>query len=372
MRGHTVDLHAHPTMKTFYAGKDFTKSSKTSKGFNPFTLRTNLPSLQAGGVGVIWSAIYVPEKPLIKDCKFIGAASFAVKHLRRTFKTAPKAMAVEIIEHMNRTVAEARSKGHNVVVAKSLSELEAARSTGDTALVHTLEGAHVLENDVASVDYFASLGVASITLAHFYDNGIAPPVDSIPDDFILKRLGCFKAKEDLTKGLSATGHQVVERMYDIGMIVDLTHCTPKARADVYAIANERARPLVMTHVGAHSLNAHPMNPTDEEIRGIANTGGVIGVIFYSDWLVGHAGVKRSGDTVEHVVDTVKHLVNAGGEDCVSFGSDFDGMTDPPDDLSEPSGFGVLADRLSRAGFNSGQVEKFMGKNAMRVLEAGWR
>ncbi len=96
----------------------------------------------------------------------------------------------------------------------------------------------------------ADLGVAMITIAHFYPNGVAAPVDAIPPDFALKKLGCFREPKDLTKGLLALGPDVVQEMFERGVVVDLTHCTPAARNDVYALANPKRRPLVFSHVGA--------------------------------------------------------------------------------------------------------------------------
>ena len=110
----------------------------------------------------------------------------------------------------------------------------------------------------------------------------------------------------------------------------------------------------MTHVGARKLMNHPINPSDDEIRKIADTGGVVGVIFYSEWLTDTDFKKTKNDKLVHVVDTVKHIARVGGDECVALGSDFDGMTDPPDD------------------FTNHRIEKFFNENAMRVMEDGWR
>ena len=141
---------------------------------------------------------------------------------------------MSMLKHVETMVDDANNAGlpfPKVTVATSFTEMEEALARDETVLVHTIEGVHVLEGDLTNLDRFKARGVASITLAHFYDNGVAPPVDAVPDDMFLKKLGCFKRVEDLNLGLPQLGAQVVEKMFVIGMLVDLTHSTPKARAD---------------------------------------------------------------------------------------------------------------------------------------------
>lgn len=371
-----VDLHAHPSMKTFFGKSDFARSVKGKKGFNPFGLRTNLPRLAAGRVRVLWSSIYVPEKGLQQDCfLFHGIPLLLLPSLRAAFSKPAGETAMEMLKHVETMVAKTNEAGlpfPKVTVATSFAQMQKALSRDEIVLVHTIEGAHVLGKDVSSLDRFAACGVASVTLAHFYVNGIAPPVDAVPDSMPLKKLGCFKGVEDLTLGLTSFGNQVVEKMFDIGMIVDLTHSTPRARTDVFSISNRKHRPLVMTHVGARKLMNHPINPSDDEIRKIADTGGVVGVIFYSEWLTDTDFKKTKNDKLVHVVDTVKHIARVGGDECVALGSDFDGMTDPPDDLKDPGDLPNLARALEKAGFTNHRIEKFFNENAMRVMKDGWK
>ncbi len=114
-----------------------------------------------------------------------------------------------------------------------------------------------------------------------------------------------------------------------------------------------------------------MNPTDEEIRVIAATGGVIGVIFYNHWLTTENVKKDGADTLASVIQNIRHIYRVGGEDCVAFGSDFDGMTDPPDDLKEPGDLPNLTAALMVDGYTPEQIKKFLGGNVQRVLQEGW-
>lgn len=366
-----ADLHAHPSMKTYFAWGRLARRESAVPGFNPFALRTSYASLVAGGVDLLGSAIYVPEHELKGDCFVLPVLGLFSSHLRQALKRPPDQVAVEMLRHVEQQVRKvtAGNPPRPMTVARSLAELRAALAAGHLVLVHTIEGAHVLDRKIENVRRFRELGVAMLTLAHFYDYGVAPPVDGIPESFFLRKLGCFRWNKDLPLGLPAFGAQVVEAMFEQGIIVDLTHATPKARGDVLALPNPRGRPLVMSHVGVSALMDHPINPADDEIRRLAETGGVIGVIFYSHWLVSKR--PKRPDTLANVVATVDHLVRVGGEQCVAFGSDFDGMTDPPDDLKDPAQWPALLVALERAGYSSASIERFTGGNVLRVLEAGW-
>jgi len=217
---------------------------------------------------------------------------------------------------------------------------------------------------VGNVRRLFERGVCLLTLGHFYENPYVAPVDAIPP--AQKFLGCFRQPKDLTKGLTPAGEQLIEALLELGILVDLTHCTPPARRRAFDIVNRR-RPLVFSHVGVSRFKPDPMNPTDEEIRAVADTGGVIGIIFMNHWLA--EGEHKNG--LDLIVATARHLKDKGGIDVVALGTDFDGFTDPPDDVKDPSELPKVTDALLRAGFTEIEVEKFLGGNALRVLRTGW-
>ncbi|MFH1050401.1 MAG: membrane dipeptidase, partial [bacterium] len=130
------------------------------------------------------------------------------------------------------------------------------------------------------------------------------------------------------------------------------------------------KPLIFSHVGVQKYNWHPMNPNDEEIKIIADSGGVIGVIFMNHWLSRYSTKRDNG--IENLAKTIEHLVKTGGVDCVAIGTDFDGFTDPPDDLKDISELPKLIQYLSKLnGISENDIEKIMGGNAMRLLKEGW-
>jgi membrane dipeptidase len=185
-----------------------------------------------------------------------------------------------------------------------------------------------------------------------------------PED--VQKLGCFPYGGDLTRGLTEFGEQVVEAMVEMGMIVDVTHCTPPARRRIYDIVGTRA-PIIASHVGAYEINPSPYNLNDWEIKKVADTGGLVGVIFMNYWLMPHA-TKRG---LNFITRTIDHLVKVGGIDHVGIGTDFDGFTDPPDDLENASYLPRLTQRLLAEGYSRTAILQIWGGNALRVLRQGW-
>jgi membrane dipeptidase len=158
-------------------------------------------------------------------------------------------------------------------------------------------------------------------------------------------------------------------MIELGMLIDLSHCTPTARRQIYDIvhASHKHVPLIASHVGAYSINPTPYNLTDWEIRQFARDGGVIGVIFMPYWLM----PKESGQGINFISHHIQYLVKTGGENVVGLGSDFDGFTTPPDDLDNASLLPRLTQRLIVDGHREGTIKKILGENALRAIRQGW-
>jgi microsomal dipeptidase-like Zn-dependent dipeptidase len=365
-----VDLHAHPSLKTSLFGLRWERRHRPGPGFHPLALRCDLPKLVAGGVDVLCSSVYVPERGLLADCLPLRLGLLGFPHVRQLIEGDPFRGAMRVLDDFERIVAAAPAvDGVRAEVVRSPEALGAAVAAGRLAIVHALEGAHQLAGDPANVARFHARGVAMLTLAHFYPNGVAPPVDGIPP--AQKHLGCFRSPKDLGATLTPLGHEVVEEMLRLGMLVDLTHCTPPARAAVLDQVGTR-RPVMMSHVGAGSINPDPMNPTPDEVRRIADTGGVVGVIAMNYWLGGSEGNGgNDGRGIGAMVRTARALADQGGIDAVALGTDFDGFTDPPDDVPDPSHLPRLGDALRAGGFTDAEVERILAGNAMRVLSEGW-
>lgn len=374
LRSHFVaDLHAHTALKTTFFRRDFYEDHAAPPNTYPFTLRTDAPSLRAGGVNAVCSALYVPEPQLAEDARLLSAAGTLSPSIRRMKKTLDEEGPEVLARLLNEFEAALRA-GTGAVPVRSLAELDRANRQGKIGFLHTLEGGHALGSGYKKthLDVLRLLharGFCMVTLAHFYDAGVAPNIQGVPKTWYLKALGCFRdqwASEHSNEGLPELGRRCLEYMLDLGMLVDLTHMTPEAREDVYEQAGNRA-PLVMSHVGCRELAPFRMNPCAKEVRRIADTGGVIGVVFLNYFLKG----KQRGKGIEAILDTMECLMNDGGEDCVAWGSDFDGFTNPPNDLTEPADLPRLVEQMLER-FGERRTAKIVGGNVRRVLEAGWR
>ncbi len=364
-----IDLHAHPSLKTYLFNKRLYKKHKTGGAWNPLAMRVDLPKIVEGGVNAIFSSVYLPENKMIMDCTILSFITSLVglfsKKFRSVKKGNPFSVTMDIIDNFEQAVAKAQKKGwNNFEIARSVSDFKRILSENKIAFIHSIEGAHSLDGKLENLQKFFDRGVSMLTLAHFYENEVTRTVGGIPQS--KKMLWCFKNEKEQSEGLPTLGRQVVEEMIRIGMLIDLSHCTIKARDEIYKINNKR-RPLVFSHNGVHKMNPAAMNPTDEEIKLIADCGGVIGVIFMNFWLF-HKD-KKNG--LELIINTIRHLKKIGGIDCIAIGSDFDGFTDPPDDIKDMSKMPKLTKALFDAGFSDEEVEKILGKNVLRVIEEGW-
>lgn len=368
-----VDLHAHPSLKASlfyrYLGQRIYPSPRA---FDPFAVRTNFPRLIEGGVDVLLSAIYTPEigitnsAPPLKLLKYLAPRMWHKVYGRGYFTTANEMM--DVIEEQARDARDEQSGEPMARFAHTLSELDAIFeepiAKRPVALIHSIEGGHALEGKLANLDAFFQRGVASITLAHFFPNEVVFPTFPWPEH--LQQFDWFQDERDLTRGLTPFGEQVVERMVELGILIDIAHCTPPARARIYDIVSKRA-PLIASHVGAYSINPDPYNLKDWEMRKIADGGGVIAVIFMNYWLM----PRESKRGLNVITQTLREFINAAGEDHVGLGTDFDGFTEPPSDLLNAAQLPRLTQRLLAEGFPAERVKKILGGNALRALRQGW-
>ena len=170
-----------------------------------------------------------------------------------------------------------------------------------------------------------------------------------------------KDARSTTVGLSEFGKEVIRTMDSLKMIIDVSHVGTKTVDDILAIAKG---PVIASHSGCAALNNHYRNLTDDQIRAIAATGGVIGVVFYPPFL------KSSGVvTTETVADHIDHIRNLVGMDYIALGSDFDGIEVTPVGLENVSKFPELTKVLLRRGYTREDMRKILGENFARVMKS---
>jgi membrane dipeptidase len=168
------------------------------------------------------------------------------------------------------------------------------------------------------------------------------------------------ASQNRTRGgLTTLGVEAAEEAQRLGIVMDVSHLSDAGFWDLIEIVK---KPLIASHSSCRALCDHPRNLADDQVRAMADRGGVIGVNFAPNFI--HP-VKA---TVERVVDHIDHIVSLVGIDHVGLGSDFDGISTTPEGLEDvtrmPNVTKVLVDR----GYSSSEVKKILGENHLRVFK----
>lgn len=209
------------------------------------------------------------------------------------------------------------------------------------------EGAAHLEPTSGDVGTWMMRGVRSFGLVHTTHNALATssgePVGA-------------------RGGLSERGRRLLAVLQDLGGVIDVSHASDEATDEILRSAEAASAVVIATHSNARARAAHPRNLTDDQIRAIARTGGVVGINFHQPFL---AGKGRAG--LRHVVEHVRHVIRVAGVDHVAVGSDFEGGIRPVPELRSAARYQVLAKALLDAGLNRDDVQKVLADNALRVL-----
>ncbi len=201
-----------------------------------------------------------------------------------------------------------------------------------------VEGAHALDGRLENLDRLFDAGIRMMSPSHFFDNDI----------------GGSSAGVEKT-GLTAAGRELIRRMEARRMLVDVAHAASRTIDDVLVAAT---RPVIVSHTGVKGTCDNSRNLSDDQLRGIARTGGVIGIAYFQQAVCGTdpASIARS----------MRYAARIAGVDHVALGSDFDGAVEMGFDTT---GLPQLVDSLLAAGFREPEVEQILGGNAVRVLLA---
>lgn len=221
-----------------------------------------------------------------------------------------------------------------------LRRLLADRTKGAqvTGAMLSVEGLHNLEGKFENVDRLHRAGFRMAGLMHFFDNELGGSMHG------LKK-----------RGLTPFGLRVLRAMEAKGMIVDIAHASHTAVSDILRVAK---KPVVSSHGGVQATCKVNRNLTDAEIRGVATTGGVIGIGY---WDAAVCDISPKG-----IVRAIAHVRDLVGIDHVGLGSDFDGSVTTQFDTSR---LDAITAELTRVGFSDTEIAKVMGGNAIRVMMA---
>lgn len=213
----------------------------------------------------------------------------------------------------------------------------------DLKVLLSIEGGEALQGSIEVLHAFFRLGVRAMGLVWNHRNELADGV----------------ADADAGGGLTPFGRRVVAEMERLGMAVDVSHLS---QAGFWDVVRRAEKPFYASHSNAKAVADHPRNLDDDQLRAIAERGGVVGVTFNPPFLTG-----RDDATVDDVVRHIEHIASVAGVECVGVGSDYDGISRTPEGLEDASKIGRLADALRERGFRPDEVEAVMGGNMRRFF-----
>ena len=327
-----VDLHADPLLWQ----RDL--SQRLGHG------QVDVPRLLAGNVALQVFGI-VTQSPLGQNFERNESDAPDVITLLAVLQRWPRATWTSRIARAQHQAAKldalaAGSAGQLSVIrtAAELREFLGARAQDPARVAGLLgiEGAQALDGTLAGVDALFAAGVRMIGLAHFFDNPVA---------------GSSAGAEK--HGLTPLGREVVARMQALGIALDLAHVSPASVADALSLAT---KPVVVSHTGVQATCPGPRNLSDEQIRGVAATGGVMGIAYFEGAVCG------SG--VNHIVRAMRHVRDLVGAQHLALGSDFDGAVTTAFDTTA---LAAIVEGLLTDGWSEDEIHGVMGENALRVL-----
>ncbi|MEO8228487.1 MAG: membrane dipeptidase [Chloroflexota bacterium] len=326
-----VDLHADSLLW----GRDLLRRASHS--------HVDVPRLIEGGIALEALAVStkVPRRANLgrNDGRTDDVILIAVA--QRWPRSTWRSLLARAIYHAERAHRMAAASEGRLSLVETQGDLDAylARRRADpaiTAAFLTIEGAHALDGDPAAVDRLADVGYRMMSPSHFFDNAFGGSAHGIEKG-----------------GLTAAGRDMLARMEGRSMLVDVAHASARTIDDVLSIAT---RPVVASHTGVRASFDSVRNLSDDHVRGIAATGGIIGIGFWP--------TATGGRDAGAIARAIRAAVELAGLDHVGLGSDFDGAVPVPFDAT---GIVQLTDALLVEDFGDDEIAAIMGGNALRLL-----
>jgi len=346
-----IDSHIDTVQRVLVMGEDLGKRWDVG--------HVDIPRLREGGTHSPFFALWVPVY-------FPGAEA-----VRRTLDLRD-AMQSVLDTHKDQ-----------MELATTAADIRRIVKAGKISVFLTVEGGHTIDDDLRVLRMYYQLGVRSMTLTHSRNNNWA---DSATD-------------KPVHNGLTDFGKAVVREMNRLGMLVDVSHVADKTFYDALSVTT---KPVIVSHSSMRALSDVPRNVTDEMLWALAKNGGVIGISFGEGFvnpkdaealesaiktettaptLTGRAlddyaaedvrnlfGTRvKVAATVVDVADHIDHAVRIAGIDHVGIGSDFDGVSGPPNGLDDVSKMPALIEVLLERGYAERDVKKILGENYLRVI-----
>jgi len=271
----------------------------------------------------------------------INCQVFAISSLRD--RTPPFALRTAL-EQLDVFYSECEKHKSLITSVTSSQDIQEAINSGKVGALLSIEGGDILEGNLGILRIFYRLGVRMFGLVHSLRNLLADGV----------------ADHRTRGGLSELGVMVVEELNRLGVLIDVSHLNDAGFWDLVDISKQ---PFIASHSNCRAVCNHPRNLTDDQIRALADRGGVIGLNFATDF------VHPTHATVERVIDHADHIISLVGPDHVGLGSDFDGIPDTPKGLEDVTRMINITKELVRREYSEENIRKILGENHLRALKA---
>lgn len=333
----------------------------------------DIPRLQEAGVNLqVFAAFVDADTP---DDACFDQADITIKKLKEQFEI----------------------NSDQICHCRTESEAMEIISSGRIAAFIGIENGMAIESDLNKLEYFHQQGVRYITLTHYLSHQWCASSNAHgADDF----------------GLTSFGKEVIKNMNRLGMIVDVSHISKKA---FYDVMDTTTMPVIASHSNAFAICPHSRNLDDEQLKLLAETGGMTGMNFCRDFLdKNHSdksmaylnskpeekhllekifttdkeegrdiALKNLADFIDGwhnavapyipspktIADHIDHIKNIAGDECIGYGTDFDGIFFPPDELDDISKLPAVTAELMNRGYKTDELKKIIGLNFMRVFKA---
>ncbi len=314
-----VDLHNDILERVFMEDPNY------RLGDYNFKFETDIPRLQIGGVDLQFFAVWI--SPTAYEGSYYETSLEMINHLKYE------------------TVINSNSLSNDNCYLSSMNAIESGRISG----VIGVEGGHSIENSMDKLITLYESGMRYLTIT--WNNSTDWAISA-------------KDSRSQTVGLSDFGKDVIRMMDSLGIIIDVSHTGIKTISDILEISKN---PIVATHSGARTVKDHYRNLYDSQIVDIANTGGVVGIVFYPPF-IGDPNNDGKID-IEDVIIHIDYIVNLVGIDYIALGSDFDGTGGYlPEGLEDVTRLPSLTLALLKHGYSQSDVRKLLGENFLRVFK----
>ena len=249
-----------------------------------------------------------------------------------------------LLDKYNQEIKKLHENGIDVLQVRTAEDAGNVLKHKAATLLAIEEGG-AIDGSLEALRCLYELGVRAMTLTWSNRNDIADGIN----------------EEATGSGLTLFGKQVVAEMNRLGMLVDVSHIST---AGFWSVIETSTKPIIATHSNAKSLCAHPRNLNDEQIKALAQNGGLAGITFAGQFLE----EDWRNACIESVYKHIDYMLNLiGNDDHISFGSDFDGISHPPYNIQGVQDYKPLIEYLSKY-YSDETINKITHQNVINLLQ----